>query len=114
MTIATTEERYNVYCMSCDQVWTPAPRSPLWWRAKKAADRGRLDAIYVTGEECGCIQRQCRPDAPFRVFGYDDLLENFDIPCNTFVQAIKTYRNAERSGCVVFIKGVSAKVEDRL
>lgn len=105
-------DEYNVFCRSCGQVFTPTVRSALWWKAKNRADGGLLDAHQCTGEECGCIQRRYRPDAPFRVFGYDGFTENFDVPCDTFVQAVIVYRRHRKD--VVLIKGVSDIVEQKL
>jgi hypothetical protein len=104
----TSEIRYNVFCQDCDQVWTPAVYSPLWWAAKQRADSGKLDALCCTGKQCGCIKPQDMPDAPYRVFGYNDLCEDFDFPLFTFVDAVKKYREFERAGgYVVFIEGIS-------
>lgn len=112
--MSAEEVLYNVVCMECGQVWTPLPKSPLWWRAKKAADSGRLDAIQVSGEECGCVEPRNCQDAPFRVFGYNDLCEDFDIPCGTFAEAVKTFRELNSEGYMVFISGVSDAVSSRL
>ena len=111
----TTEtDSYNVYCMACGQVFTPPAGSSLWWRAKKAADKGRLDAISVNGEECGCIKPRHHPDAPFRVFGYDGMCEDFDFACYSFVEAVRACIKMNKEGCIVFITGVSDVVSDRL
>lgn len=109
-----TEVRYNVECMDCGQVFTPTVRSALWWRAKKRDEQGYLDALRITGKDCGCVEQPARPDAPFRVFGYDDMCVDFDIPCDTFAIAVQKYRRLDRAGCVVFITGVSDAVEDKL
>ncbi len=116
MVSANPEVRYNVVCRNCAGVWTPAVRSSLWWRAKKAADSGRLDAIHVSGEECGCIEKKTvvQPDAPYRVFGYDGDCRDYDIPCTTLVKAIAVFKKCAASGDVVFIQGVSHALEDRL
>ncbi len=107
-----TDLRFNVACRACSYVWTPAARSPLWWRAKKWNDQGKLDAIHVSGEDCGCIEQkqQCKPGAPYRVFGFDDECREFDIPFTSFTDAVKEYRSASRSMCTVFISGVSPAV----
>jgi len=105
-------DEYNVVCCSCGQDFNPTAKSALWWKAKKRADDGFLDAYQCTGEECGCIQKRYLPNAPFRVFGYDRLMKGFDIPCDTFVQAVIVYRRHRNE--VVFIDGVSYAVERRL
>ena len=109
-----TEIRYNVECMNCGQVFTPTIRSPVWWRAKKREEEGYLDALRITGEDCGCIEQPARPEVPFRVFGYDSMCVDFNIPCDTFVAAVQTYRRLNRTGCVVFITGVSNAVRQKL
>lgn len=113
--MVTTEVRYCVVCTNCGAVFTPAMRSPLWWMAKQAADKGRLDAIGISGERCGCIRKPEKPEAPFRVFGYDDMCENFDVPCDTFLKAVRLYRKLSRAGgYVMFISGVSEAVRRKM
>jgi len=108
MNAAQQIERYVVVCRHCGQVWSPTPKSPLWWMAKQAAEKGRLDAIVVSGERCGCIRKPEKPEAPFRVFGYDDQCMEFDVPCDTFVKAAKLYLHLTREGMnIVFVDGVS-------
>lgn len=109
---AATEPRYVVVCSECGQDWEPLVRSPLWWRAKKKADKGYLDALYVSGKDCGCVKECYHPDAPYRVIGYNWDCIDFNIPCNTFVEAIQAYRRHKMD--TVFIKGVSKTVEDAL
>ncbi len=108
---------FNVVCRTCGDVWSPGLRSPLWWRAKKRADDGYLDALSVSGEECGCVKKSekpVKPDAPYRVFGYDDMCVDFNIPFTSFVEAAREYRSAAQQLCTVFISGVSPAVERRL
>ena len=102
-------ETYNVICMLCGLVFTPAVGSSLWWQAKKRFQAGYLDALPVTGDKCGCI-RHHHSEAPFRVFGYDMTCDDYNFPCNTFTQAIRIYRERVRQGDVVFITGVSTAV----
>ena len=104
------ETDYNVVCMACGQVFSPTPKSPLWWQAKVRAEQ-YLDALPVTGEECGCIPRQHCPEAPFRVFGYDAMCVDFDFPCETFARAVRIFRQRKNEGDVVFITGVSEVVQ---
>jgi len=106
--------RYNVVCMACDQVYQPLIKSPLWWRAKKRADEGYLDALHVSGEDCGCVSKIHKPNAPYRICGYDDMCCDYNIPCKTFVQAVTLYRERSRWGDVVFIHSVSGSVEEKL
>ena len=108
------ESRYTVVCTECGQDWQPLIRSPLWWRAKKKSDRGFLDALLISGKDCGCVKQPYRPEAPFRVIGYDDLYRDYDIPCDTFVKAINAYRERDHMGDIVFITGVSDVVKKRL
>jgi hypothetical protein len=103
---------YNVYCEACDQIFTPAPKSALWWKAKKRDEKGFLDGYRCSAVECGCEKPRVRPDAPFRVFGYDGFCTDFDIPCDTFVQAVTVYRNHAHD--MVFIEGVSDSVMNKL
>lgn len=114
MATNATEERFNVVCIGCHSVWTPSARSRLWWKAKKRADQGYLDALPVTGEECGCVKEKREPDAPYRVFGFDDMCVEFDMPFTAFTDAVKEYLDASRGLCTVFIQGVSPKVEAQL
>lgn len=106
-------ENYNVECMNCEQVF-PVSEGSLWWRAKKAADHGRLDAIGISGVECGCKQTVREPEAPYRLFGYTDMGREYDIPFHTFVAVAKAFRERWSFGEDVFISGVSRAVEDKL
>lgn len=108
------EVLYNVECMNCGSVWQPQVRTPLWWLAHQRASKGYLDAAGATGEECGCVKRVREPNAPFRVFGYDDMGSEYDKPFKTFVSAVKAFMEANRYGDVVFIKGVSNAVQEKL
>ena len=112
--MSTTE--YAVRCISCEAVFTPGVRSPLWWQAKKYAEAGYIDALPISGENCGCCPKEEKsdPNAPYRVFGYDDIGNDFDLPFHSFTEAAKTCRDLNSSLCVVFISGVSSKVESRL
>jgi len=111
----TTEYEYNVFCRACSTVWRPGIRTPLWWKAKKHAEAGYLGALSVSGVECDCIKPVCEPEAPLRVFGYDDMCEDFDIPYYSFTDAVRKFRKLHANGgYVVFISGVSPKVETML
>ncbi len=101
-----------VVCRSCGSIWSPAFESPLWWAAKQRADKGFLDAYNCSGEQCGCIEKPAKSDAPYRVFGYTGLCEDFDIPCKTFADAVRTYRKFETD--MVSITGVSVAVKNKL
>ena len=105
--------QYNIQCIDCGSVWSPLPKSPLWWAAQKRSEQGYLDALGVTGERCGCIKTQHEPGAPFRVFGFD-MMQEFDMPFHTFVGAVKAFRRLRDSVDDVFISGVSPKVEQQL
>lgn len=109
-----TAPRYVVTCSECGQDWEPLVHSPLWWRAKKKSDKGFLDALHVSGYDCECRKRPYRPDAPFRVTGYDDMCSDYDIPFDTFFTAVTAYIARKRMGDVVFITGVSRAVEEKL
>ena len=104
---------YNVECRSCGQIFN-VNAGPLWWKAKKAADAGRLDAITVSGVECGCKRPVLNPDASYRVFGFSDEGREYNTPCSTFTEAVNAFRDAFKSGETVFIKGVSRAVKERL
>lgn len=108
------EAVYNVECMNCEAVFIPLPKSRFWWMAKQHEERGFIDAVRITGKQCGCIHKPPLPGAPFRVLGYTDDCRDFDIPCNSFVTAARAFLNKSRNGCVVFIQGVSPSVEERL
>lgn len=114
MATNTTEERFKVVCIGCHSVWTPSARSRLWWKAQKRADQGYLDALPVTGQECGCVKEKRESNAPYRVFGFDDMCVEFDMSFTSFTDAVKEYLYASRGLYVVFIQGVSLKVEARL
>jgi hypothetical protein len=105
---------YNVECVNCGSIWQPQIKSPLWWRAKKREEDGKLDAVGATGEECGCIKRVSNPNAPFRVLGYDDMGGEFDQPFATFVSAVRAFKNARSQGDIVFIMGVSDAVQEKI
>lgn len=106
--------KYNVECVECGKVFTPGEKSSLWWMAKKHADQGYLDAVHVSGTQCGCVESLNFPEAPFRVFGFDDECREFNFPLSTFSDAVRQYLVLRRGLNVVFIKGVSQKVERRL
>ena len=111
----TDERRFNILCRACGSIWQPGARTRLWWQAKKRADDGKLDALAVSGEECGCVKAVREPEAPLRVFGYDDMCEDFDIPYYSFTDAVRKFRKLHANGgYVVFISGVSPKVETML
>lgn len=110
------EERYNVVCVNCDRVFQPLPRSSLWWQAKKKAGEGRLDAIMVKGEECGCEPKTVEPNAPYRVFGFNEFYEDFNRPFKVFTEAVILYRRLVKENplSIIFISGVSKSVSDKL
>lgn len=103
---------YLVQCADCGSVFSPYLGSALWWKAKGHAAEGYLDAFRCSGAECGCVKEVKISDAPYRVFGYDDMCYDFDIPCDTFVEAVKAYRDNWFG--VVFITGVSEPVRRKL
>jgi len=78
----------------------------------RGADQGFLDAHCCSSEECGCGQPRVSPNAPFRVLGYNDLCEDFDIPCFTFGDAVRTFMVHKND--IVCIVGVSEAVKIRL
>lgn len=106
---------YNVYCMGCGAVFQPEPQSPLWWVAKQRDIKGFLDAASISGEKHGCFtaRKVIKPNAPFRVFGYDVFCEDFDFPLNTFVEAVKAFKKVKGDDPLtnVFISGISPVVE---
>lgn len=102
---------YTVYCRNCGCDFEPTIKSPLWWRAKKSSDKGRLDAISISGEECGCIKPIPEPNAPYRVLGITWNGGSYNMPFFNMINAIKTFINAEKSGDTVIIKGISRKTE---
>ena len=112
--MAQTEVLYNVECMNCGAVWQPQVRTPLWWRAKKRDEAGKLDAAGATGEECGCVKPICEPNAPFRVFGYDMMCVDFDFPFYGIIDALKAFKKLHEDGDIVFISGVSDAVVEKL
>lgn len=96
---------YEVTCRTCGQTWTPRVRTPLWWQARQRAEEGFLDALRVSPIECGCEEERLEVDAPYRVFGYDDMCIEFDIPFKSLVAAARKYLELERDGgFVVFFK----------
>ena len=115
-TMNETEALYNVACFDCGDVFQPRIKSPLWWRCKQREDKGFLDAVHVYGEECGCRPKEVvrNPNAPFRVFGYDMLGENFDMSFNRMTDAMKAFIKLKQGPDIVFITGVSKVVQDRL
>lgn len=104
---------YNVQCIVCSSVWSPLPKSPLWWAAKKRDEQGYLDALGVSGERCGCIKTPREPNAPFRVFG-SDMMQDFDVPFYSFTKAVKAYWGLKGHVDDIYISGVSPKVEKHL
>lgn len=112
--VASEEVLYNVHCVDCGSVWQPNQRSPLWWQAKQRAEQGYLDALRVDGQKCGCKQAVHNPEAPYRVFGYNMMCEDFDVPCHTLPEAIRAFREADNGIDIVFIVGVSDAVREKL
>jgi hypothetical protein len=110
--IATKE--YWVECVDCGSVYRPGPQSPAWWRARQAEEVGR--GAYVDSKMCGCSQEKkaISPNAPYRVFGYDMLCEDFDYPFFRFTEACKTFKKLNVGPDVVFITGISNTVLERL
>ncbi len=98
-----TNVLYNATCWSCGRVWMPGARTPLWWKAHKHAQEGYIDAVCVSPKECGCVEEQLHPDAPYRVIGYSDMGDKLDIPYLSLVPAAKKYLELEREGCGVVI-----------
>ena len=123
------ETLYNVVCINCDSVFfiqlhfrscisylnfQPLPKSSLWWQAKKYAEL-YLDALPISGEECGCLKKVREPNAPYCVFGFDDMCRDFDAPFTSFTKAVGMYLRLAREGMnIVFINGVSPSVEEKL
>ena len=106
---------YNVECLDCGAVFNPAPQTPLWYQADQRAKKGFLDCVRVSGEKCGCVKKQSQPNAPFRVFGYDDMCKDFDVGFETFTAAVKKFIELNRVGMyTVFISGVSESVQSKL
>lgn len=86
-----SEQRFNVVCGRCGQVWQPSVGSRLWRRAKRQFEKGYLSALTVSGEKCGCVPKASQPDAPYRVKGYTDDCRNFDRPHESFIAAVRDY-----------------------
>lgn len=105
---------YDVVCIDCGAVFQPLEKSPLWWQAKQRDKKGLLDALPIRGEKCGCVKKEEKSDAPFRVFGYDDMCTDFSFSYHNFIQAAKAYLECVRGGDVVFVHGVSTRVQERL
>ncbi len=91
--------------MGCGRVWTPTVGSPLWWKAAKRAKQGYLDALGVSPQECGCEPKTFHPEAPYRIVGYNELCESFDIPLFSLTEAARLYLKLARdwSNTVVFV-----------
>lgn len=114
MKVADMESiEYNVVCEVCGQVFTPAVRSALWWKARKRAEDGYLDAYCCTGQECGCIQREVSPDAPFRIVGFDCMGLSFNVPFFSFGEAVRAFTRLN-DNVVAYITGVSEAVKRKL
>jgi hypothetical protein len=104
---------YNAECISCGCVQSVYGGS-LWWKAKKNAERGYLDAIGISGVECGCERPLTEPNAPYRVFGWTDDGHTFNRPHFTFVGAVRDYIDNNSYGAMANIIGVSQAVKERL
>lgn len=112
----TTREKpvYYVCCIKCGNAWQPSIGSAMWWKAHQRAQKGFLDAYHANAKECGCAPERPCSNAPFRVFGYTSDCYDFDVPCYTFVEAIKAFRSYLQGMNVVFIEGVSDAVRQRI
>jgi hypothetical protein len=74
------------------------------------------------GEDLWGMDRDAKDDckktvaaSPYRVYGYDELMSDFDFSFERFTDAVKKYLAMDREGMnVVFIDGVSESVKDRL
>ncbi len=103
---------YWVECTDCGNVYSPVIKSPAWWKAKQKGG-----GAYVGSKECGCRREKTvvRPEAPYRVFGYDLLSEEFDIPFDRMIDAMKAFIRINRGPDIVFISGIRSKeVQDYL
>lgn len=114
-------ERYNVYCWNCGRVWQPVEKSALWHKAKRRVEEGYLDALAASAQECGCQPEIVEPEAPYRVVGYNEMCEDFDLPFDSLVAAARTYLELAKDWSlnVCFVrkltqKGKPSKVELRL
>ena len=107
------DSMYNVCCLQCGDVFQPAEGSYLWRRAEKRDEEGYLDALHVSGEECGCVEPVVEA-APFRVFGYDGMCVDFSMSYDKFTEAVRAFVECLRGGDVVFIEGVSDKTRSAL
>ena len=52
--------------------------------------------------------------SPYRVFGFTDEGREYDTPFDTFVAAVRTFRDRWNFGETVFIEGISPTVKDQL
>jgi len=109
-------ETYNVVCRACGQIFRPKSRSALWYKAKRRSDEGYLDALTVPGEDCGCTPQIRHPDAPYRVFGFDDIGNCFDTPHDQLVPAVRDFLEIAREGIgvEVFFEGGSDALRNKL
>lgn len=113
-TLLTRPGSYSVSCLNCGAVFQPIVESPLWKEAKARIQGGAMDAMPILGTECGCVEKQRRPDAPFRVYGYTDDCRDFDNTFDTALSAIRSYIRRSKSGCTVFINGLPRQLDDRV
>jgi hypothetical protein len=114
-TVQKSVERYQVWCESCGSVYTPPIHSATWWKAKQRADEGFLDALCVSGTECGCVEK--RPvisEENFGIIGYTMDCFDFTIKCKTFVDLCKAARQMKNGDTFWIIGPVSQAVKDRL
>lgn len=108
------DNKHWVECVDCGNVYSPTPKTSAWWQAEQNSREGKNTCVGA--KECGCQQEKPvrEPNAPYRVFGYDMLCEDYDIPFHSFTEAVRAFRRLNSGPDVVFIKGVSRVVEDRL
>lgn len=108
-------ERYQVWCESCGDVYTPQIKSPTWWKAKQRADKDFLDALCVSGTECGCVQKNpVISKESFGIIGYTMDCIDFTIKCKTFVDLCKAAKRMKNGDTFFIIGPVSQNVKDRL
>lgn len=114
---AHPHNKLYVTCESCSRTFRPSFGNSVWHRAYRRLTTESHDLVWVggrrvpepmpvSGKECGCKRViSNESDPPYRVVGFTDEFKEFDIPCESFVQAATELVYQNRRGSTVFLVG---------
>lgn len=106
---------YAVECLACGDIFE-VEAGPFWDEAhKKFASIPLPGPLFIEGERCGCCKLRRDPEAPYRVFGYNDSFEEFEYPFHDPMRAATQYLLARMNPLLtVFVSGFEGEEHERL